>query len=140
MLLSTFPSLLAYGFGSYFFAPAIIRITVASVFVYLALTHFKTKKAVAHELTIPHISHETAVWGAGILLLAELALGFALFLGAWTQIASILAALACIKAIILKKKFPAVYPLATLSYLLLAVMCLMLLISGAGAFAFDLPL
>ncbi len=139
-ILSVFPDLLSYGFGSYFLAPTIIRVAVASVFIYLALTHFKDKAAVSGELTMPKISRETAVLGTWVLIGAELALAFALFFGAWTQVAAILGALASIKAIILRRKFPIIYPLSPLVYALLAVMCAVLLLTGAGAFAFDLPL
>lgn len=138
--LSVFPDLYQFGFGSYFFAPTILRIAAAGVFLYLAVTHFSNKKQVADALTMPRISHETAVLGAWVLIGAEIALSFALFFGAWTQVAAILGALGCIKALVLGRNFPAVYPLARLTYALVAVICLVLLISGAGAFAFDLPL
>lgn len=137
-MLTPFPELLAFSF----FIPAFLRITVAAVFVYLLLTHFKHKKTVADELHTKFrwLSHEVAVWLALLLILAEAALATGLFLGAWTQIVAILGAAGFVKMAALKKKFPAYAPLSALAYVLLAIICLSLLISGAGAFAFDLPL
>jgi hypothetical protein len=125
-----------------FFIPTFIRITVAAVFAYQAVHHFKHKKAVAAELgdKIRIISHEMAVWAVGLLILAELVLAVLLFVGAWTQIAALLAVLGFGKMTLFKKKLPQYAPLAKLSYVLLMVMCISLLFSGAGAFAFDLPL
>ena len=71
--LTLFPQLLPYGLGSYFFAPTILRIAVATVFIYLAIVHFKNKKEVSAE--IPWVSHEMKVWITGIYILAELAAG-----------------------------------------------------------------
>lgn len=137
-MLNPFPELLSFSF----FIPTLLRAAVAAVFVYLLLTHFKTKKIIADELhaKFKWLSHEVAVWGVGLLLLAELALAAGLFLGAWTQIMAILGALGFIKMALFKKKLPAYSPLSTFSYVLLAIFCICLLISGAGAFAFDLPL
>jgi uncharacterized membrane protein YphA (DoxX/SURF4 family) len=137
-MLNPFPELLSFGYGSYFLVPALLRITVAAVFVYLALTHFKNKKVVASELTM--VSHEMAIWAVGVAILLEFGIAALLFVGAYTQIAAILAALGGIKALILKKRFPNLYPLSALAYTFVAIISLSLLLTGAGAFAFDLPL
>ncbi|MES2007191.1 MAG: DoxX family membrane protein [Patescibacteria group bacterium] len=133
-MLTTFPSLLMYGF----FVPMMLRITVAIIFGYLAIQHFTHKKAVSAE--IKWVSHEMAVWATGLLILAELALGILLFVGAFTQIAALLASLGFLKMAVLHKKMPNYAPLSRLSYVLLFVISMTLLISGAGIFAFDLPL
>jgi hypothetical protein len=133
-MLNPFPDLLAY----IFFAPVLFRITVGAVFVYLMLTHFKNKRHVAGEIKM--VSHEVAVWLVGLLILAEAALAAAFFLGFSTQIAALLAALGFAKMLVLRKKLPSYAPLSALSYVLLIVICLSILITGAGAFAFDLPL
>src|SRR5690349_1676532 len=120
MLFSVFPSLLAYGFGSYFFAPAILRVTVALVFFYLAIGHFKNKKEVGAEIDnhFKWISHEMAVWLVGLLILAELAVGCLLFVGAWTQVAAIVATLGFAKMAYFHKSLPRYAPLSRLSYTL----------------------
>lgn len=137
-MLNPFPSLLMFSF----FVPTLIRLTVAVVFAYQAIHHFKNKRAVAEEVDakISWLSHEGAVWGVGLLILAELAIAIALFVGAWTQFAALFAIIGFAKLAFLKKKFPSYAPLSSLAYTLLIVMSITLLVSGAGAFAFDLPL
>lgn len=137
-MLNPFPDLLSFGYGSYFLVPALLRITVAAVFVYLALTLFKNKKGAASEFTM--LSHEMAIWAVGVAVLIEFGVAALLFVGAYTQITAIVAAAGSIKALILKKRFPTLYPLAPLAYTLIAIIALSLLFTGAGAFAFDLPL
>ncbi len=142
MLFTIFPSLLAYGFGSYFFAPMLLRVTVALFFGYQAIGHFKHKKTVSEELedNFKWLGHEPAVWLAGLLILAEFGVGTLLFVGAWTQVAAILAVLGFVKMAYLNDKLPTYAPLPRSTYFVLIVICLTLLITGAGAFAFDLPL
>ncbi|MDE1924889.1 MAG: DoxX family membrane protein [Patescibacteria group bacterium] len=133
-MLNPFPQLFVYGF----FAPTLLRIAAAGVFFYLAYWHFKTKKEVAHELTV--LSHEMAVWIIGLYMLIELAVGAGLFLGFWTQVDALLGFIISIKVLLLKRSMHAMAPLSRTAYVLLAVICLSLLASGAGAFAIDLPL
>ena len=142
MFLTIFPALLSYGFGSYFLVPFLLRVTVAAFFAYQVIGHFTHKKAVADVLhnKFKWVSHEMAVWGVGVLILAELALGLFLFVGAFTQIAAILAALAFVKMAFFHKSMPAYAPLSRATYILLIIICVSLLFTGAGAFAFDLPL
>ena len=137
-MLNPFPSLLMFSF----FVPTLIRVTVAAVFAYQASNHFKNKRVIAEEVDtkVSWIGHEGAVWGVGLLILAELTIAAALFVGVWTQFAAILAIFGFAKMAFLKRAFPAYAPLSPLVYTLLIVMSLTLLVSGAGAFAFDLPL
>ena len=132
-MLNPFPELLMLSF----FIPMILRITVAAVFAYLAIAHFKNKKEVAKEISF--VSHEVAVWGVGVLILIELAVAVGLFVGFWTQVAAIVGVLLCLKPL-LRKGLHILNPLSRLSYILVMVMCLTLIISGAGIFAFDIPL
>jgi len=137
-MLTTFPSLLMYSF----FVPMLLRVAVALFFAKLAIGHFKHKKDVANELArhFKFLSHESSIWLTGLLILAELGVGILLFVGAWTQIAAILAALGFLKMAYFSPRMPLYAPLARSTYFLLIVICLTLLITGAGAFAFDLPL
>jgi uncharacterized membrane protein YphA (DoxX/SURF4 family) len=137
-MFNTFPSLLSYGF----FAPLIIRVAVAVFFVAHAAAHFRHKKAVASEVAgkFKFLSHETAVLGVGILILGELALAALFFVGAWTQVASLFAVTGLLKLSFFKRALPSYAPFARSTYLLVIVLCLSLLITGAGALAFDLPL
>ena len=137
-MLTTFPSLLVFGF----FVPTLLRATLAAAFAYQAIGHFKNKKEVGEELDqkFSFISRESAVWLGGLLILAELAVGTLLFVGAWTQIAAILAALGFAKMAYFNDTLPTYAPLPRSTYFLLIVISIAVLVSGAGAFAFDLPL
>lgn len=137
-MLTTFPSLISYSF----FVPMFLRIAVALFLAKLAVGHFKNKKTLSDELhhSFRWMSHEMSVWLTGLLILAEVSLCILLFVGAWAQIASILAALGFAKMAYWGEKLPAYAPLPRSTYLLLIVISLAVLITGAGAFAFDLPL
>jgi uncharacterized membrane protein YphA (DoxX/SURF4 family) len=133
-MLNTFPNLLTYGF----FAPAILRVLVALSFFYIAYAQASRRKEIA-ELKIQIIGHvdQTMVL---ISSLAIAATGLALFLGWHTQIAAIVGILVALKHAIYAKKYPRLIPLCRLEYIYLLVILLTLLISGAGAFAMDVPL
>ncbi len=68
--------------------------------------------------------------------LVKLIIGVALIAGAWTQVAALAAALLLIGAVAMPKM-----RVSSLSTILLAlVMAVSLILTGAGALAFDLPL
>lgn len=140
--LTLFPTLLSFGFGSYFIAPLFLRLCVAVAFGYQAVQHIKHKRAVAEELggALRFLSLESAVWLTGVLILTEAALGLLLFVGAYTQLAALLAGLGLAKMAYLKKHFHAYAPLPRSTYLVLIVICFTLLFTGAGQYAIDLPL
>ncbi|MDP2649102.1 MAG: hypothetical protein U1D26_01950 [Patescibacteria group bacterium] len=114
-MLSTFPQLL-------FLAPlaaALVRLALAIAFGYTAWRHVRTPE------TLLRIS------GA-----AEAAVGLALLLGAWTQPIALLGAVLVVIALLSPRT--RTLPRSTLALAL--VMCATLVITGAGAFAIDLPL
>lgn len=114
-MLSIFPEILFLSP----FAALFIRAAVGLVFTYCAWDHLKENDGVARSL--------------GVL---EIVLGAAFFAGAWTQ------ALALVGAIVMGIFLwqPTRRPIALGTALLTLVMCLSLLVTGAGPFAFDLPL
>jgi hypothetical protein len=114
-MLSLFPQILFLSP----FAPFLIRIALAILFGYAAWRH----------AYLPGVMPRVI---AGIATV--LAVGF--FIGAWTQAAALLGA--CMLAASIISRRPALYPVST--RLLALVMCLCLLVTGAGVFAFDLPL
>lgn len=132
-MLNTFPHLLVLGF----FAPTLIRAAVALVFLYTAYIQWQRRDEIAR-MRFPVVGE--TVWAAWVAIIFSVVVGAMLLFGYYTQIAAILAALALVKFFILKKWYPRLTPLSHISILLLVVMCLSLLISGAGAFAYDLPL
>jgi uncharacterized membrane protein YphA (DoxX/SURF4 family) len=121
------------------FAPALLRFAAAAVLFYLAYWHFKNKKTAAQEISV--LSHQMAVWAIGFYILIEAAVGLSLLIGYWTQLAALIGALMCIKVLILKRSLHTLAPLSRSTYALLIIICLSLVLTGAGiVFAVDLPL
>lgn len=132
-MLSLFPQIL-------FLAPfsaTLLRLTAGLVFLYLAYSHYRNRRAVAEELS-------SLVGAAGTITLLycliEFAIAAAFIAGAWTQLAALVGFIVALKVLLLRKSLRELKPLSPLSYGLLAVICLSLVLTGAGAFAFDLPL
>ncbi len=132
-MLNTFPNLLVLGF----FAPTLLRAAVACLFFYAAYSAYKHREA-ASRLRFPLIGE--ASWAGGFTMLMYSSIGLALLLGYYTQIAAILAGLTSIKGLLFCKRFGPLFPYQRSTYVLLFIICLSLLVSGAGALAYDLPL
>ena len=114
-MLSILPSLLFLAPFSAF----LIRIALGVVFGYAALRHFENTDAVVRALAI-----------------LEGALAIMLVVGAWTQVMALLGGL----LIGAWFWFPQLRTVALGTVLLSLALSLTLLITGAGPFAFDLPL
>lgn len=101
------------------FSALVIRVSVALILAIAAWRHVS--------------AHETTVRGLAVL---EVAAAAVLIAGAWAQAA----ALAALFILVFWLAVPrlSVFPRSTI--LLAIVMSLSLLVTGAGAFAFDLPL
>lgn len=132
-MLNPFPDLLIFGF----FAPTILRIAVAALFAYLAYSAWSRREKIAHT-SLPLLGKQAWVGPFSTLVYGVLAV--MLFVGYYTQIAALIGALASIKGIVFDHRYPEVFPLSRSTFVLLAVICLTLMLSGAGAFAYDLPL
>lgn len=133
-MLNPFPGLLDFGI----LAPMLIRIAIGAALFYVAIHHYRSKQEIKIALSplIGKLSGSAAYIWAG----AEILVGVLLIVGAWTQYAAIVASIMAIKSLMLRKQNTALLPLSHSTYLLLLVMSLSLLVSGAGGFAFDLPL
>lgn len=137
-MLTLFPSLLSFSF----FVPAGLRIAAALFLGYQAGYHFTHKKRLAPELErrFGWLAHSLTASLIMLLVLFEAGAGVLLFVGAWTQLVALLSAAGFLKMAYFSRAIPDYAPLARSTYLLLAVICLAIVIMGAGAFAFDLPL
>lgn len=114
-MLSVFPEVL-------FLAPfsaSIIRVALGGVFAYAAWMHMKSTDRLTRVLSV-----------------VESAMVIFLIAGAWTQ----LAALGALLIIIVHFLIPRLRTVSLSTALLSLVMCVSLLVTGAGALAFDLPL
>ncbi|MBI2610618.1 hypothetical protein HYW60_01635 [Candidatus Kaiserbacteria bacterium] len=114
-MLSVFPELLFLSP----LAPFLLRIALAMLFALAAWNHVARPDAASR-----------------VLAIFEFVVAIALVVGAWTQPAALLGAI--IAAVWFFQKTSRVYELSTI--LLTLVISLSLVITGAGAFAVDLPL
>jgi len=132
-MLSLFPQIL-------FLSPlsaTLLRVCAGLVFAYLAYFHFANRRAASEELS-------KLIGGASVIMpvycVIELVVALSLVLGAWTQASALVGFIIAVKMLLIRHSLKELKPLSQLSYALLAVICLSLVFTGAGAFAFDLPL
>ena len=133
-MLSLLPQLL-------FLAPlgtTLLRVVVACYFAYIAWFLTKNQPEITH-MHLSLIGHAPAwiLWLSALIMATIAAL---LFVGAWTQVIAILGAIITLKCLIGVRWFPTLVPFSASTSVLLFCMCLSLVVTGAGAFAFDLPL
>ena len=132
-MLNVFPSLLTYSF----FAPMLLRVAVAFSIAYIVWVQYKRREEISR-MRAPLIGVVGGLLWLG--LAAELAVAVALLVGYYTQIAALFGLALSAKHYIFAKKYPTVIPFSRATYVFIFVICLTLLITGAGALAFDLPL
>lgn len=118
-MFNPFPDLLILSF----FAPFILRVAAAIVLFVGAYTHYKTKGPNSTPLTVAHVI-----------------VGSMLFFGWYTQYAALLGMVGIAASYMLPKRILKIEPLPWATAFLLFAIFLSLLVSTAGAFAFDLPL
>ncbi len=116
----------------------LMRVCLGLVLVHLGLRHFRAR----HTL-IPLFSFRILPFGhffAWYLIITEIAIGIFLFVGLYTQVAGLLTMILSLKFIIMHKRFTHPTIPSRLSYLFMFVIGASLCITGAGMFAFDLPI
>lgn len=133
-MLNPFPELLVYGL----IAPFIVRIAIGSALLYLSVEHYRGRRDIA-ELLRPLMGRAGKSM-AVVLALFELGTGALLLVGAWTQLSALLAMVLTLKPLFLKAHLKGLMPYEKATYGLMFLMAFSLLLSGAGAFAFDIPL
>lgn len=132
-MLSLFPQL----FFLSPFVPTLLRISAGLAFLLIAWNHYGRRHDLAAER---FILVGGGMWIPVIAALVELLVAAGLILGVYTQAIAIAAALLALKQYVWRKRYPHFFPLPRSSSALLFVMCLSLIITGAGALALDLPL
>lgn len=134
-MLNPFPDLLTYGL----LAPFILRVVVGLIFVNLGVLVFKNEKErwldSLSVLKIPNPKIVLKILGA-----VEIAGGIMLILGFYTQVAALVLALLTFAETYTEYKDPLILKRNFVFYIMLLAITLSLLLSGAGAFAIDLPL
>ncbi len=134
-MLNPFPDLLVYSL----LAPFILRVVVGLIFVNLGILAFKNEKKswVTSLSTLQIPKPEVAVKILGAI---EMVGGFMLLVGAYTQIAALVLGLLTFVEAYVEYKDPTILKRNFVFYSLILAILLSLLLSGAGAFAIDLPL
>lgn len=132
-MLNPFPDLLFLSI----LAPTILRIAAGLLFLSLATGHFKQREEIRRSMNFLGALSTPYVFA---LCAIEALVGLALLVGFYAQIAAMFGVLGIVKALFLRKRFPLIFSLTIPAYLLLGAILLSLILTGAGGFAFDLPL
>ncbi len=137
-MLNIFPDLLFLQL----LAPFMLRIAVGVMFVWIGYSYlFKDRVAVIAQISSkwPKIAKFSVLFGGTL----EVITGIFLIVGLYTQAAAIAGALIAVDALFGKffyKELDKALKYSKVFYILILIVSLSLIVSGAGAFAFDLPL
>ncbi len=116
----------------------LLRICVGSILVYLGLTHLQHRKSLERTFKRPWFPFvRQCTW---LLIIGELLLGGLFLIGAHTQYAALILMMLCIDMMFAVSIFKHPSLPNRMFYILLFFTALSLFITGAGAFAVDLPI
>ncbi len=133
-MVSDFPYLLSYSF----FAPTILRVVTGIYFVAFGVKNLNEKYSEKIEL-FSKAGFKFPIIFVAFLSFFEISGGIMLIAGKSVQIVSLVFAVICIVAITIKTHLPGIISTKKNTYILLAVILLSLVLTGAGAFGSDLP-
>lgn len=136
-MLNPFPGLLD-PLQSTFYIPLILRVVVAVYFVYIAQYLGREEKKLAG-VAVPVVGRMRG-WMVWFSVAVTTIVACCLFVGFETQWAAVIGMFVLLKHFIGTKNYQTYLPFTRATYVLLFIICATLLISGAGAMAFDLPL
>lgn len=120
------------------FAFTILRFIVGIILMHLGLEHLRNRQTLKELLSFSMLPYGLFfAWYVGLL---EIIIATMFILGFYTQIAALLTVFLSLKFIVLNRRFSSPLIPGKLFYLLLLGAALSLFITGAGAFAFDLPI
>lgn len=134
-MLNPFPELLTYGI----LAPFLLRIVVGLLFIDLGALKLKGEKTrwlKTFEALSLHPAEPLLKGYASLQIIG----GVMLVLGFWTQVAALAFVISTGIEIYLEWKEQVLLKRNIVFYVLVFTICLSLLLTGAGAFAIDLPL
>lgn len=134
-LLTVFPDLLTYSL----IAPFILRVSLGLVLVYFSYLKFR-KERVEKIAFFDSLGMKPGVFYVNTVGGIELVGGILLVAGAYTQIAALGATIIMLVATFIKWRRPESLRNDIEFYILLLVIAVSLIFTGAGFFAFDLPL
>ena len=132
-MLNPFPYLLSFTA----FSPFLIRIAVGLYLLIAARHAWENRGAIVAEL-LPML--RSLSWPKLYAIVAvEVLSALALIAGFYTQIGAILGLVVFLGLVLSLRRLPSLSPWTRSVPLLLALLCVTLLLTGAGAFAFDYP-
>ena len=134
-MLSVFPNLLDYSQ----LAPFILRVVVGVIFLELGYLKLGTEKS-AWNMFFQTIHFKPSHVFVTLLAVVEIISGVFLVVGYLTQVAALVMAVILFAEGYVELRDGALLKRDIVFYALLLAICLSLLLTGAGAFAFDLPL
>lgn len=116
----------------------ILRVVIGFALLILAERHWKMRHSLSQVLTLPIFPFGT--FTTYMFIGVELIVGSMFILGFYTQIAALIGITMSIKMLFLRNRFDHESLPSKMVYFLFIGICLTLLITGAGVFAFDLPI
>jgi uncharacterized membrane protein YphA (DoxX/SURF4 family) len=134
-MLSVFPNLLTYSQ----LAPFILRVIVGVIFLELGYLKLGKEKS-AWNMFFQTIHFKPSHIFVALLATIEIVSGAFLVVGYLTQVAALVMAIILFAEAYVELRDGALLKRDIVFYTLLLVICVSLLLTGAGAFAFDLPL
>lgn len=134
-MLNPFPDLLAYSL----LAPFILRVVVGFIFINLGVFAFKNEKE-RWLISLSTLKVPNPKLAIKILGTIEIVGGIMFILGFYTQIVALALGLLTLSEAYVEYKDPAILKRNFVFYIMLLAIVLSLILSGAGAFAVDLPL
>ena len=120
-------------------APTLLRVVVGFYFLYMARFMYTERSGLLALRGIP-IVDRVHPWMIPISAIATAFVGTMFIVGIQSPIASILGVVISVKHWYATKNYARYVPFSKSTYILLFVLCLALLLSGPGIFAFDSPL
>ena len=135
MILNVFPNLLTYSE----LAPFILRLVVGIIFLELGYLKLGKEKS-AWDMFFQTIHFKPSYVFVALLAIVEIVSGAFLVVGYLTQIAALVMAIILFAEAYVELRDGTLLKRDIVFYTLLLVICVSLLLTGAGAFAFDLPL
>ncbi len=134
-MLAVFPELLNYQL----LAPLILRLVLGFILINLGYAKFKLERE-RWEIAFEALRLKPKEVFVSAFALVEILGGIALIVGFYTQVAALIFALLTFIELYMEQKEEVLLKRDAVFYLLLFAIALSLLFTGAGFFAFDLPL
>ena len=134
-MLNVFPEFLNYSL----LAPLILRVVLGLIFIDLGLLIFRSERQ-RWTASFEALGLRPTDFFVPLYAVIQVVGGAMLILGLWTQVAALAFVIITFLELFVEWKAREVLKRDLVFYLLLFVISLSLLLTGAGAFAFDLPL